>query len=279
MTGDSSNNRTEMSVTDKKKVLFFLISQLNALKFHSFKKGMIDMKLAEVAWYGPVLLGGFLYILGSNIPFVIDRIQASKGSISGDATVKIRVAPDFAMVDIVAVASLGKNAAESASSAGSKVEQFTAFLRNQKGLKFTNSPVEVSQQTLQIGEKYARSYDASQSVQLTFTDLSFIQPAIDQAIKLGMNVGKVTYKIQDEKKYRSDVRKKAIEKARLDAEEHAAQYERKLDRLESFDDRSSYDSESDNIDEDTPTESPNKAQFIQTAVFISHTAHVNYSMK
>ena len=108
---------------------------------------------------------------------------------------------------------------------------FNEYLKSQNGITFTNDPVTVRQDVVTSGDKYARTYYASQEFLLTFSDLTKIQETIDKAVALGFDVGKVDFFLLDRTKYQSDLRIKAVALAKSDASDRAKQYGKQLNDI------------------------------------------------
>lgn len=190
-----------------------------------------------LGWYGPVILGGILYFIGANASYFIERMHkapAAETIVSGVGIVKLAMKADRAKLKMTAVANLASTASEAASLVGGNVDRYAEFLKSQKGVTFTNEPAQIQQTTLEVGGRYARSYEARQDFEIVVEDLSKTDLLVSEAVKLGFDVGKAELTCSDAAKYRTDARKKAFAIARTHAEEKAALLGKKIDALTNF---------------------------------------------
>lgn len=147
----------------------------------------------------------------------------------------IQVKPDQARVDI-GVVTQAKTAQDAASQ---NATQLTAALAKLKSAAGTNAEVKTSGYSLQPvysyppgGKPTIDGYRATNSVQVTTSDLAAIGKLIDVATQGGANeVERLQFTLRDQTAARSEALKKAVAEARSNAEAMAAGMGMKIGKL------------------------------------------------
>lgn len=102
-------------------------------------------------------------------------------------------------------------------------------------MKLSILPLSVSQDVIQIGEKFARSYTASQSIELTVKDFSLIKRIIEQAISAEIgDIGGTEFALTSTSAARKSLRERVRKEANAKASAKAKELGRTLDKMVDF---------------------------------------------
>lgn len=188
-----------------------------------------------MTFYGPVVLAGLLFFLGFNGLGLWDRIKPQDVEVSGTMKVRRSVAPDGARIEITVKNLLRGSARQAAQGIGEKIEGVVSLLRNDPSISFTVLPMSVDQEVLEVGDKFARSYEARQKIEVIFRDLARIPSVIEQAVDAEAgDVSEVSYFLTKSTELRQSIREEALEGARKDAARKAEALGGKLGNLIEF---------------------------------------------
>jgi uncharacterized protein YggE len=234
--------------------------------------------LSAISWYGPVLLAGILIVVGTLAPRIWHHNSETQFYIEGLGVSQIPLPPDAASLDVAAVASLAESAKDATAKIGDKIDLFAAYLSTLNGVTFSNTPIEISHEVVQVGQKYAKSFTAKQRLRINVTDFKMLQSVIDKAVELGINdIGSVRYSLSESEKYRKEARQKALDLARAHAEEVASQLGVKLGSIVDYSENKIESPESsdlqdiiDAMDGELPVEGPKN-------LFVSHSVRLSFS--
>lgn len=231
------------------------------------------MKKEALAWYGPVLLAGVLIFVANWLPAYLERnVGANTMSIDGVGVSREKMPPDIATIDLAIVANLGVNSKEVSTSIAEKSDRLTAYLKSLKDVTYTNSPLEVRQEVINVGAKYAKSFTGRQNFIVTIRDLTQVQTIIDKALEIGINdVGSVQYALEKMEPLRFKAREAAIALARKSAETVAQQLGVKVGKLLNFTESIESSGQDSGFDDNAPNNSK--------MVYASHRVNMSFSSK
>lgn len=190
---------------------------------------------SPLAWYGPVILAGVLFFLGTNGLGIWDRVRTSEVQVSGSAKLRRSVTPDAAKVVITVKNVLKDSARASAAGIGEKVDAFAAYLKTVASVSFNILPLSVNQEVIEVGDQFAKSYEARQKIEITLKDLQSVSAVIDQAVKSELgDISEVSYFLTNAAEARKKIRTQAFERAKGEAAEKAAGLGMSLDAVVDF---------------------------------------------
>jgi uncharacterized protein len=193
---------------------------------------MNSQKTNPLARYGPVLLAGALFMAGSLAPNLISSNQLHKVRINAHGQANLQVPPDTAKLSVSVSVKLASTTGEATSMIGDKVDKFCKEIEKLEGVNFSLETLKLDQKILGVSNKYARSYNARQSVKLKISNFLQIQPVIDAAIKHGFNeIGSVNYSLDSKKTYRNKAREIAVAAARENGTSIAAGLGMKIGKM------------------------------------------------
>lgn len=129
----------------------------------------------------------------------------------------IDIVPDIAILTIE-VSELAKEAAAAKKQVDQRVAQYFDFLQKQnidkKDINAANLRTQAEYDYKKAGETVLKGYRAVRQIRVTLRHLDKMNELLDQALKLGLNeISAVDLDVADPKKYREEVRKKAIDNA------------------------------------------------------------------
>ena len=212
---------------------------------------MGNSKSSATMWYGPVALAGVLFFLANNGLSIWDRTKASEIFVEASSKAMAEVKPDTAKIVFTAKHMLADSAKLASAGIGKKVEDFSAFATQILDVKLAVLPISISQEVIQIGEKFARSYTATQRIEVTVKDFKQIQKLIDQgiAIEIG-DIGGTEFSLTSSSSARKSLREKVLKEANDDALAKAKELGRSLDKMVDFSENTnSYDSDNSDLQE------------------------------
>jgi uncharacterized protein YggE len=141
-------------------------------------------------------------------------------SVTGEGTVK--VVPDEVLIQIN-VNEEGKSAQEVKAAADKTIDAVLKYLGNQKIDKKN-----VQTEYVRLGKAYqyqtkTYNYSATQSISILLKDISEYDKIMQGLLELGINgINSVQFKSSEMEKHQSEARKKAVENAKMKAEEYAS---------------------------------------------------------
>ena len=205
---------------------------------------MGEGKGSAVLWYGPVALAGVLFFLATNGLSIWDRTKSSDIFVEASSKAVAEVKPDTAKVVFTAKHMLADSPKLASVNIGKKVDDFSTFAATLPDVKLAVLPLSISQEVIQIGEKFARSYTATQSIEVSVRDFTLLQKLIDQAISTEIgDIGSTEFSLTSSSAARKGLREKVIKEANDDALAKAKELGRSLDKMVDFSEStSSYDS-------------------------------------
>jgi uncharacterized protein YggE len=196
----------------------------------------------KFANYGPIILAGVLFFVGTNGLNIWDRLSSQQIFVEGVHKVKLPVAPNLAKLKITASVEMAASAKEAADGLGDKIDKFVSFCKTIPDAKLTNWPLSLTQSVVQVGEKYGRFYTGTQRMEITVSDLDLVSKLTEKAIELNIgNIDETEFLLASEKDYRKKIRDEAEAGAKANAEQKASELGRKLDKvMELNEDTSNY---------------------------------------
>lgn len=192
-------------------------------------------KNRALLWYGPVALAGVLFFLTNNGLAIWDRLKPTEIFVEASKKFVMDVKPDAAKIVVTAKFLLADSAKAASEGIGKKVGEFSAFAESLPQSKLAVSPLSINQEVIAVGEKFARSYTASQVIEITVQDFSLIPKIIDQAV--GIEIGDIAeteFFLTSDNTIRKNLREKAIKTVNEEAAVKAKEIGRTLDRLAEF---------------------------------------------
>ena len=199
-------------------------------------KPLYSEVLSPIGWYGPVMLAGVLYFASHNIEPIwalLSQKDATE-SISGSGSSTRSVDADSAVLDITVKTLLASSASEATKNVGSRVDEFAKFVKGIQGVSFSNKPFSVSQEVLQVGEKFANSYSGTQKIHIEFSNFAATKDVIEKAVELNLgDISELVLKLDAAvlKKLRQELVPEALKEAKVSAERKAKDLGKSIGKL------------------------------------------------
>lgn len=198
-------------------------------------------KSRVVLWYGPVALAGALFFLTNNGLAIWDRLQPTEIFVEASKKFVMDVKPDAAKIVITAKFLLADSAKAAAAGIDKKVDDFSSFAASLPLSKLAVLPLTINQEVVPVGEKFARSYTASQVIEITVQDFRLIEKIIGQAIIIEIgNIAETEFFLTSDNEIRKNLRESSIKMVNEEATAKAKELGRTLDRLADFSENTSY---------------------------------------